>query len=53
MRAMRRDGGTTVTSPLSACAICARRLSFGVLPYTSLHAQPPPLHLASFAARVC
>jgi hypothetical protein len=36
MRAMSRDGGTMVTSDDSACAICARRLSFGVAPYTSL-----------------
>ena len=36
MSAMSRDGGTMVTSDDSACAICARRLSFGVAPYTSL-----------------
>ena len=37
MSAMSRDGGTMVTSEDSACAICARRLSLGVAPYTSLH----------------
>ena len=36
MSAMSRDGGTIVTSEDSACAICARRLSFGIAPYTSL-----------------
>ena len=36
MRAMRRAGGTVVTSCDSACASCARRLSLGVDPYTSL-----------------
>jgi len=25
------------TSPDNACAMCARRLSFGTAPYTSLH----------------
>ena len=42
MRAMRRAGGTVVTSCDSACASCARRLSFGVAPYTSLHAESGP-----------
>ncbi len=37
MSAMSREGGTVVTSCDSACASCARRFSFGVAPYTSLH----------------
>lgn len=43
MRAMSRDGGTVDTSCDIACAICARRLSFGVSPYTSLHSRARPL----------
>ncbi len=39
MSAMSREGGTVVTSCDSACASCARRFSFGVLPYTSLRAR--------------
>jgi len=37
--AISREGGTVVTSCDSACASCARRFSFGVLPYTSLRAR--------------
>jgi hypothetical protein len=39
MSAMSREGGTVVTSCDSACASCARRFSFGVLPYTSLRVR--------------
>ena len=38
MRAMRREGCTTVTSCESECASCARLLSLARLPYTSLSA---------------
>lgn len=53
MSAIRRAGGTVVTSCDSACAICARRLSFGVVPYTSLQPGFAAPFRASSASSAC